>query len=393
MPSAITLPNTRTPFHQPRRAFLKGSLAAIACTTPATAPLLQLTSTHANAAQQGQPITPARPAIGMHLPLWHQNTPDPAAFWRQVCDELKAIGVTNCLILVYHFVNPETGAISDRSRFTDAVAPDLDFLSGGLKAAKDAGIAASLYPVLEIDNDNQIGAVWRGYLNFFGTTLDNFFARYNARIIELSDLAQAHDSPTVYIGSELASLTHNLAAKPHWEELIHHLRKSTSTTAKDGRFTHLTYAAHWEEYTTVPFWRQLDDIGINAYFPLASSDDATGQATPSEASLTTALQARLQSLKKFAARQKRPLIISEFGLTAYDQASARPWARQPTKDKDYIEQENTYKAMLAATAEQGDWLSAINFWHWKMPGYQGSSYNIEKNSTIAAHLKSFATTE
>jgi hypothetical protein len=35
----------------------------------------------------------------------------------------------------------------------------------------------------------------------------------------------------------------------------------------------LTYAANWDDFDKVPFWKELDYIGIDAYFPL--SDAAT----------------------------------------------------------------------------------------------------------------------
>lgn len=370
-------PDETTP-DRARRQFLTSSLStalSAALSTAAspwlTAPLLSASAAAATPRQQ--------PALGVHLPLWHQGSTEPVAFWQQTYDQLQQTGLKNCLILVYQFVNPQTGRISEQSAFRQAKSPDLAFLEQGLILAKERGLSASLYPVLEIENKYEIGAVWRGYVNFFGATLESFFRQYNDRILALARLAASHDAKTVYLGSELASLTHNRAATPYWDELIYKLRMEVRDSPTHPE---LTYAAHWEEYLTVPFWRQLDSIAINAYFPLASKQQAEGIARPLIEEMATTLKQQLGMLKSFAAAHKRPLEISEFGLTGYDLATALPWARRPSEIEDKEEQANGYKALLKVIEGEGDWLKAVNFWHWKMPGRTGSSYNITPASPL-----------
>lgn len=358
-----------------RRHFLTAALSA-AASPLLTAPLLSTITAAASPKQQ--------PILGVHLPLWHQGSTEPEAFWQQTYDQLQQTGLNNCLILVYQFVNPQTGRISEQSALRPAKSPDLTFLEQGLIIAKQRGLSAALYPVLEIENKYEVGAVWRGYVNFFGATLESFFRQYNDRILALARLAASHGAKTVYLGSELASLTHNRAATPYWDELIYKLRAEMRDSPAHPE---LTYAAHWEEYLTVPFWRQLDSIAINAYFPLASREQAEGIAKPEMAEITANLNKHLGILKRFAAAHKRPLEISEFGLTGYDLATALPWARRPSEIEDKEEQANGYKALLEAIEGEGDWLKAVNFWHWKMPGRTGSSYNITPASPLIKAIK------
>jgi hypothetical protein len=51
----------------------------------------------------------------------------------------------------------------------------------------------------------------------------------------------------------------------YWSQLIKKIKKIYSGN----------YAANWDDFDKVPFWNELDYIGIDAYFPLS---DAT---TPS----------------------------------------------------------------------------------------------------------------
>ena len=329
------------------------------------------------------------PALNVHLPLWYQGDLDPAAYWPPLFAALKSIGIHHCHLLLYRFVDPLTGQISSNSHYKNAPAPSLDFLEGAMKAAEAQQMQASLYPMLEIDNNKNIGTVWRGYLNFFGVTLKNFFEQYNELIMTLAALSTQYKASTLFIGTELASLTHNLSARPHWEELIHQAGRHIKASGT-GEQTRLTYAAHWEEYLTVPFWRQLDDIAINAYFPLVDQETAKGPNKPHLKELKTGWLTNLEILKNFAAQHHRPLMISEFGLTPYDMAASRPWDQQPSEERDEHEQINAYKIFFELLKEEGQWLKSVSLWHWKMPDRKGSSYNIENNGPIIELIKAYA---
>ena len=360
-----------------RRQFLKGGAAGLALSA----------LSHAALVQAGPHSKP--PLLAIHLPLWHQGNLQAEAFWAQLFSQLADHHLTQCLILTYRFVDPVTGKISNRSQYQQAlVAPNLDFLAQGLERAKSYGIQASLYPMLEIDNDKTIGTVWRGYLNFFGVTLENFFKQYTAFLLELADMSASYEASYFYIGSELASLTHNIAALPFWEQLIFKLRM------RDKQAPHphvlLTYAAHWEEYLTVPFWRQLDQIGINAYFPLADVETARGIQHPPQTIIEKSLNQQFERLRAFAKTQKRPLALSEFGLTPFDQTTARPWQQSPSEISDLDEQHIAYKGLLHVLQNQGSWLASVNLWHWQLPERMGSPYNISANSELAELIKAYS---
>lgn len=384
-----------------RRLFLKALTASTLFGLALRHPSLDLFSS-ARADDKKTLTDPAQllqkkiPPLGVHLPLWHQGDLDPIEFWPKVFTELAQHKIQNCFLLNYYFVDPVTGKISKASKFNDSKSPDLEFLELGVKLANARGIKASLYPVLEIDNPYQIGKIWRGNLNFFGSTLKNFFVQYSHIINEMAEISHRYQAPYIFLGSELASLSHNIAARPYWEELIYQL-KHKQFTNKSDHHSSLIYAAHWEEYLSFPFWRQMDEIGINSYFPLASQAQASGLDLPRQAVLEKTLKQKFADLKSFSLRHQRPLHLTEFGLTSNDLSTAFPWGQSATENKDHNEQLNGYKALLSQLMQtnQGElhsdnapWLTSVCFWHWKLPGRDGSPYNIDPGSPIARLIQS-----
>lgn len=360
-----------------RRTLLKNGLAAAL-----TANLIPPTKANPNQ------ITRATVPLGVHLPLWHGGGLNPDKFWPEVFEELREHNIKRCMLMVYRFINPITGQISNESQFKTTAAPNLKFLQKGLHEAAQFGISASLYPMLEIDNNKNIGAVWRGYLNFFGAALENFFAQYQQNLTELAEAACQAKAKALYIGSEQASLTHNRAARPHWDQLIFELRRAIKHSPHPD--LKLAYAAHWESYATVPFWRQLDNISVNAYFPLATKEQASGPNKPARAQLKHQLTAKLNVLQNFAKAQKRPLTISEFGLTPFDQTTTTPWSQSPSNIKDPRERQIAFQTLFEILETKQSHPEALYLWHWRLPGRTGSPYNISPNTPLTKLIKAYS---
>jgi hypothetical protein len=92
-----------------------------------------------------------------------------------------------------------------------------------------------------------------------------------------------------------------VAKRPeYWSQLIKKIKKIYQET----------YAANWDDFDKVPFWNELDYIGIDAYFPLS---DAT---TPSVLELNDAWQQHIK-IENFAKTNKK--YFTEFGYRNSDQ--------------------------------------------------------------------------
>lgn len=102
-----------------------------------------------------------------------------------------------------------------------------------------------------------------------------------------------------------------------WVGLIQKVR-----SAYRGR---LTYAANFDSYDGVGFWRQLDLIGINAYFSLRPNLAAPGTLEDFTATWRGVL-ARIRSFKAQQGLNGMPLLLTELGYTYRRHATVEPWA-------------------------------------------------------------------
>lgn len=149
---------------------------------------------------------------------------------------------------------------------------------------------------------------WRGQISFETEAQWNqFFSDYGRFILDQARLAQKHRVPFFAVGVELDATVH----RPEWTELIKKIRH-----VYKGE---LTYAANWDRYQSVPFWGQLDAIGIQGYFPLrADHSDVTAGFKPDWTPI-------INPLVRFARAHKRPLLFTEIGYARSRDAANQPW--------------------------------------------------------------------
>jgi hypothetical protein len=133
-----------------------------------------------------------------------------------------------------------------------------------------------------------------------------WFARYQAEIVRLAKVAGEEGAEAFAVGTELLKTTQ----RPEWSEVIGAVRAVFPRT--------LLYVAHnAEEAEAVPFWRDLDRIGVTLYPPLGEAGDVEGRQAVMEA-----VARRLDTL---AAREHRPIVVAEIGLRSARDATLKPW--------------------------------------------------------------------
>ena len=321
------------------------------------------------------------PVLGVNLPNWQDGGPGAGA-WEAAIQQMYDNGFREVSIIPYRFVDSATGVISATS-VNGLAAPSSDAqIAAALAKAEALGMTATLNPFLHPDNASGIGHVWRGGLNFTEPTLlETFFTNYTAYITSMADLAVAGGADRMLIGSEMVALTGNSSAEAYWRSLI---------TAVDGIFGGtISYAANHTEYAGVPFWDALDEVGVDAYFGLASSAQASGVGNPSVATITANWAPHLATLKSFGLGEGKPIVLTEWGCVPQDLTTVEPWNWDPNATPDPLEQLNAYQATVTATDLTGDWLGGINFWHWSMPGNDGSAFHLTPASLPGQFLKSY----
>lgn len=171
---------------------------------------------------------------------------------------------------------------------------------------------------------------------------------YREYLMTYIDIADSLDVEMICLGTELRQ---SVKRRPQfWEDLIDEVRSRYS-----GK---LTYAANWDNVEMVPFWAEMDYIGIDAYYPLSAS------VTPSVEELVQAWQPHLDQIEDLSKSVKRPVIFTEYGYRSMDQTAHKHWELDAKKAKPNTEaQKNSYAALYQAVSNR-DWYEGGFLWKW-----------------------------
>lgn len=192
---------------------------------------------------------------------------------------------------------------------------------------------------------------WVGDLKF-DTEADwvTFEENYSAFILKWARLADSLQLSMFCIGTELRYVVQQ---RPnYWRKLIQNIR-----SFYDGQ---LTYAPNWDSYEAVPFWDDLDYIGVDAYFPLLAVD------TPTVCQLKTAWIPKVEALEAFAQRYDKPILFTEYGYLSADGATYNTWELEAKREQlrpNELAQARAFQALLETFAPH-DWWAGGFVWKW-----------------------------
>jgi hypothetical protein len=170
-----------------------------------------------------------------------------------------------------------------------------------IRDAHALGLAAIVKPQVWVPES------WAGAIAMDSQSAwQDWFAHYRRALDPIARIAEEEKAEAVVIGTELAQTTQ----QPQWNALIAATRRVYS-----GR---LLYVAHnIEEAEAVPFWAELDAVGVTLYPPLGADDDRDGRRNTMRA-----VAARLDAL---AAKTGKTILVAEIGLRSAAGAAAKPW--------------------------------------------------------------------
>jgi len=195
--------------------------------------------------------------------------------------------------------------------------------------------------------------IWKG--EFTGTLEMNteedwkaLGASYEKFILAYAKMAQETNSELFCIGTELEKFVIN--RPDYWKSLIAKIREIYK-----GK---LTYAANWDEYPRVPFWKDLDFIGIDAYFPLSE------EKTPSVAQLKTGWQRWKKDIATLSNKTDRPVLFTEFGYRSMDFTAKKPWLVDRNDEKVNLEAQVNCKKAIFEEFWSEDWFAGGYVWKW-----------------------------
>lgn len=154
---------------------------------------------------------------------------------------------------------------------------------------------------------------------------------YRDYIMEMALLAKDEGVELFCIGTEYRIAVQK---RPQfWKELIAEIR-----AIYKGK---LTYAANWDNYTNIPFWKELDYIGIDAYFPLSEEKRPTIEEM---SNAWTPIKTKLFELSDSCGKQ---LIFTEYGYRSIAYTARGDWKNNEVKELDQEAQANAYQALYS----------------------------------------------
>ena len=171
---------------------------------------------------------------------------------------------------------------------------------------------------------------------------------YQKFIMDYADIAQRMNADILCIGTELEKF---VAQRPkYWSELIVKIKEIYK-----GK---LTYAANWDEFKRVSFWKELDYIGVDAYFPLSN------KKTPTVAEFENGWQPHKKEIKKIQQENNKPILFTEYGYRSVDYTGKKPWESNRIKGSvNLAAQKNATQAIYNQFWKE-NWFAGGFIWKW-----------------------------
>lgn len=281
------------------------------------------------------PCGAAEPILGFSFPVWWHDAYGSA---RAVASfgEMKAMGAGWVVIIPTLYVTDRHGS---EVSATQATASDAS-LRAAIRLARSSGLKVLLKPHVDAPNDGP-----RAGLS--PDDPERWFSTYDAHMIRYARLAAEEKCEMFSVGTELTLLTLPWHTR-YWRELIAQTR-----AVYPGP---LTYAANWHSVAHVGFWRDLDLIGVDGYFPVPGGAD--------RAALEANWRPWVAGLAAISGLYGKPVLFTEIGLAAQRGANLRPWDWHDYDVLDLEVQAAYMDAFLRAFGGE-PWFRGFLYWAWE----------------------------
>ena len=195
------------------------------------------------------------------------------------------------------------------------------------------------------------GQGWAGDLDFNSEAeWRHWEQQYLAYINTFTEIAEKNDVEMFCIGTEIRQSTKNRSV--YWLDLIKDVKNKYK-----GK---LTYAANWDEYTSIKFWNELDYIGVDAYFPIHAAK------SPGVDELKEGWRSSKEALELISTTYKKKILFTEYGYESIDYPTIGHWnVNKDTLDINFENQANAYQALFEVFNEQ-DWWAGGFAWKWHL---------------------------
>ena len=235
--------------------------------------------------------------------------------------------------------------------------PSDESIIHAIRKAHELGMKVMLK--LHVDLLDKSDGSWRGEIGAMKEEAwQQWFREYTKYVMYYVDIAKKENVELFCVGTELSTTATTKGYM--WQELIKKVRSKYS-----GK---LTYAAHWDVYQDIRFWKDLDYVGINAYFPL------TEKMQPTYDELLQGWSRWVAEMDEFQSTVGMPIIFPEIGCASADGAAIRPWEHMQRTEVNLQLQEDYYRALMEVFWEE-DWFYGLYWWYWGTNVKMGGQYN------------------
>jgi T5SS/PEP-CTERM-associated repeat protein len=297
---------------------------------------------------------------------------------------MKTLGVNTVALNVWWFQSDVHQTTMAPSIGTSMIPTYIADVQHAIDTIHAQGMKVFLKPMLDVND-----GTWRAYINpsqpdtWFGYDSSHPFVNsstaplagsYGAFIDTMADLAETNKD-TVKMFSVGCELNNMEQYDQNWRNLIDNVRNHYSGP--------LTYSANWSTagtspkdpinvgggYNNITWWNKFDaargdELGIDAYFPVASSSNTTS------ASLTNGWNTVANTIDSWRSNNNltdKRLLFTETGYSSYDGTATTPYAGAPNMNPppvDEQEQADAYSALLSVMSAKSYWDGAM-WWNWE----------------------------
>ncbi|MCS6914845.1 MAG: hypothetical protein RMK29_02180 [Myxococcales bacterium] len=266
---------------------------------------------------------------------------------------------------------------------------------------------------------------------------DQFYRMYQEHLVAMTRVAARHRAAMHILGTELPYVAgagqsyfadgsrmvdrHEMIAAK-WREIIRAVRQAALEEGRpDLVISYTEINPFWEDrrmtaarvpvWTRVPFWDELDAVGINFYLPGRWSDGRGNYDTsPKTAAdmvrygethnFATDFVPNMADIREFFHVQRgytletKPVFFAEDGCTSSRAAAANPAAPpflRLGEQPDFAEQQNLYEAHFVLFERYGKgWLAGLGFWQVTPSLRWGGPWNAADPSNYATPAAYFS---
>jgi hypothetical protein len=277
---------------------------------------------------------------------YHPGVGYGSAAYGRTLDEARAMGATWVALTPFGRVGDLSGTGVDLT-FEAPFAKNRADVMAAIDMAHAQGLHVMLVPHLWVETGD-----WRGYMD---PKTDEAWARfaesYGRFLRTWATVAQAAHVEMLSVGVELRSWVTTTRA-PSFAAIVRDVRKVYRGL--------LTYSSNWDDVEEAVVLGELDVVGLNAFYPLASHDGA------SEAELLEGARGIRQKVHALAERWGKPVLFTEMGYTTRPDPAVKPWIWPDAMSEVVVDEQaqaTAYRALLAALLEEPDF---AGFFVWRV---------------------------